>query len=131
MSSDRYRILCADDHEDTCFLLSTLFGSWGCEVRSAGSVEETLTLAGVKHFDLFILDYHFRDGSGVDLCRRLRQMRPQTPVIFYSGAAYESDKEQALGAGAEAYVVKPELKGLLNAVQGVLQKQKLGVNSQV
>ena len=131
MSSDRYRILCADDHEDTCFLLSTLFGSWGYEVKSAGSVEETLTIARMEHFDLFILDYHYRDGSGVDLCRQLRQIKPQTPVIFYSGAAYESDKEQALGAGAEAYIVKPELKGLLNAVQGVLQKQKLGVNSQV
>jgi len=111
-------------------LLSTLFDSWGYEVRSAGSVEETLTTAGMEHFDLFILDYHYRDGSGVDLCRRLRQIRPLTPVIFYSGAAYESDREQALGAGAEAYIVKPELKGLLTTVQGVLKSQQLGVDSQ-
>jgi CheY-like chemotaxis protein len=131
MSSDRYRILCADDHDDTCFLLSTLLNSWGYEVRSAGSVEETLTIAGMEHFDLFILDYYYRDGSGVDLCRQLRRMKPQTPVMFYSGAAYESDKEQALGAGAEAYLVKPELESLLTAIQGVLQRQKLGVNSQV
>jgi len=84
----------------------------------------------MEHFDLFILDYHYRDGSGVDLCRRLRQIRPLTPVIFYSGAAYESDREQALGAGAEAYIVKPELKGLLTTVQGVLKSQQLGVDSQ-
>ena len=131
MSPDRYRILCADDHDDTCFLLSTLFDSRGYEVRSAGSVEEALTIAGMEHFDLFILDYHYRDGSGVDLCRQLRRMRPQTPVMFYSGAAYESEKEQALGAGAEAYIVKPELEGLLTAVQEVMQRQRLGLNSQV
>jgi len=131
MSPDRYRILCADDHDDTCFLLSTLFDGWGYEVRSAGSVEETLTIAAMEHFDLFILDYHYRDGSGVDLCRQLRQIRPQTPVVFYSGEAYESDREQGLRAGAEAYVVKPEVKGLLTAVQEVLQRQKLGADSGV
>ena len=129
MSPDRYRILCADDHDDTCFLLTTLFDSWGYEVKSAGSIKETLTVAGMEHFDLFILDYHYRDGLGVDLCKQLRQMKPQTPVMFYSGAAFESEKEQALIAGAEAYIVKPELEGLLTAVQGVLQK--LGVSSQV
>ncbi len=44
--------------------------------------------------------------------------RSRRRVMFYSGAAYESDKEQALEAAAEAYVVKPELGGLLTAVQG-------------
>src|SRR3712207_3956207 len=92
------RILCVDDHDDTCFMLSALFRGIGYEVEHAGSVGAALSVAGAGHFDLFILDSHYPDGSGVDLCRRLRQVRPQTPVIFYSGAAFEGDRERGLSA---------------------------------
>jgi DNA-binding response OmpR family regulator len=46
-------------------------------------------------------------GSGIDLCKKLREFNPFTPVLFYSGAAYETDKQQAFVAGAQAYLVKP------------------------
>ena len=76
MSSERYRILCADDHDDTCFMLSALLGARGYEVKSAGSVSEALNIAGMEDFDLFILDAHYTDGSGFDLCLQLRRMKP-------------------------------------------------------
>ncbi len=34
-------------------------------------------------------------------------VNPWTPILFYSGAAYERDKQQAFAAGAQAYLVKP------------------------
>lgn len=126
MTNPQPRILCADDHEDTCFMLSALLGGSGYEVKHAVSVGEVLSLARAEDFDLFILDGRYPDGSGVDLCRELRQARPQTPVVFYSGAALPEDMALGLEAGAEAYVVKPLLDNLLTAVNGLLRGASRG-----
>jgi CheY-like chemotaxis protein len=45
MSARARRILCVDDHADTCFMLQTLFGRAGHEVVSAANVGEALRLA--------------------------------------------------------------------------------------
>ena len=42
---------------------------------------------------------------------------PGVPCIFYSGDAYELHRREALAAGAAAYVAKPDIDGLINAVQ--------------
>ena len=121
MTTPQPRILCVDDHDDTCSFLSALLGGSGYEVRSAGGVGEALGVARAEDFDLFVLDSRYPDGSGVELCQQLRQARPHTPVVFYSGAALAEDRAQGLGAGAAAYVVKPEIESLLTAVNGLLR----------
>ena len=47
------------------------------------------------------------DGSGLDLCKEIRASDPDTPIVFYSAAAFESDHEKALKHGAHAYLTKP------------------------
>jgi DNA-binding response OmpR family regulator len=54
-----------------------------------------------------VLDHWLPDITGDDLCRKLREFDRLTPILFYSGAAYESDKARAMAAGAQGYVVKP------------------------
>lgn len=123
MQHRKARILCVDNHEDTCFLLATLFGRLGHEVMVAGGVGEALRLAGETHFDLYIIDKYYRDGSGYDLCRRLVEAGSKSPVIFFSGDARESARAEALRAGAVLYVVKPSsLKELLKAAEGLLAR---------
>lgn len=131
MTTPQPRILCVDDHDDTCFFLSTLLGGSGYEVKHAASVGEALGVAREEHFDLFVLDSRYPDGSGVELCQRLRQARPPTPVVFYSGASLAEDEARALGAGAEAYVVKPEIDGLLTVVEMVLRGQEGGASGEL
>ena len=46
--------------------------------------------------------------SGQELTREVRKFNQRTPILFYSGAAYESDKQEARDAGAQGYLVKPE-----------------------
>ena len=41
------------------------------------------------------------------MCKKLREINPWTPILFYSGGAYERDKQQAFAAGAQGYLVKP------------------------
>jgi len=45
--------------------------------------------------------------SGTELTEKFRQFDRITPVLFYSGAVYEADKEAARVSGAQGYLVKP------------------------
>ena len=114
------RILCVDDDEETCVMLKTLLGGSNYEVTTSLTVTEAMMFAFTRDFDLFVIDNRLSDASGVDFCERLRELFPRTPVVFYSGAAYESDRRQGLCAGAEAYLQKPEVDGLLLTVNGLL-----------
>jgi two-component system, LytTR family, response regulator AlgR len=53
------------------------------------------------------MDNWLPDGSGIGLCRAIREFDPHTPILFYSAAAYERDIQEALRSGAQAYLVKP------------------------
>jgi DNA-binding response OmpR family regulator len=119
------RILCVDDNEDARFMLSTLFRQEGYTVATAGSIEEALPLARSEQFDLYVLDKLFPDGDGTDLCRELRGQNPQALVVIYSGAAYDEDKRAGFGVGAEAYVTKPNVEGLVAVVNDLLKGKAL------
>src|SRR5215207_3453711 len=66
------------------------------------------------------LDTWIGEESGIDLCGTLRAAHPDTPVVFYSAAAFDSDREAALRAGACAYVTKPGTDELAEAVRCAL-----------
>jgi two-component system OmpR family response regulator len=100
-------------------MLTTLLGR-NYETKSAAGLAATMELARREHFDLYILDNRFPDGTGPELCRRLRGLHPETPIIFYSGAVYESDKAEGICAGAQEYIAKPDIDGLTEAVRRVL-----------
>ena len=46
-------------------------------------------------------------STGLKLTAQIREFDTKTPILFYSGAAYDTDKENARKAGAQAYLVKP------------------------
>lgn len=120
MPEQTRRILCVDDNEDNSSMLTVLLGLSSYEAVAAGSVEEALRLAKSQSFDLFILDKRFPDGTGFALCQEIRQLHPDTPVIFYSGDAYSSDRQEGLSAGAQDYVAKPDIDKLLDTVNHFL-----------
>ena len=118
------RILYVDDHEDTSFMLTHLLGQSDYEVVTAPSVERALELIREEKFDLYVLDKRLPDGSGLDLCRRLNELTPDVPVIFYSGDAYELHRQQGIDAGADAYVTKPNVDKLVDKVHEILSEQQ-------
>jgi DNA-binding response OmpR family regulator len=73
----------------------------------ARNFNEGLRMAQRGYFDLYILDNWLPDGNGIELCRRIREFDPNTPVVFYSACAYSRDLETAYIAGAQEYFVKP------------------------
>ena len=72
----------------------------------AATVEEALDQAAVRPPDAAIIDLMLPDGSGVELCRRLREWTSM-PILVLSAIGDEETKVEALEAGADDYVTKP------------------------
>lgn len=106
-------VLYVEDDADTRELMAILLEWEGYQVVLATNCEEALLLTRVMRFDLVIMDNWMPGGSGIELCQKLREFDSTTPVIFYSGAAYECDKREAFASGAQAYLTKPTDNDLL------------------
>jgi two-component system phosphate regulon response regulator PhoB len=106
-SSSVGSILYIEDDEDTRELVTYLLARSNYKVVPAENYDNALLLAQANLFDLYLIDNWVSGRSGIDLCKKLRELNPWTPILFYSGAAYERDKQQAFAAGAQGYLVKP------------------------
>jgi len=116
LSNPRSRVLCVDDDEDSREMLSTLLRFSRIETKAVGTAAQALSLIQAERFDLYLLDAWLPDLDGFELCRRMRAFDPHTPILFYSGAASDADKKRGIEAGADAYVTKPDVDGLLGSV---------------
>jgi len=118
------RVLCVDDDEDSRDMLSTLLRFSRIEARAVATAAQALSLIQAERFDLYLLDAWLPDLDGFELCRRMRNFDPHTPILFFSGAAFEDDKKRGIEAGANAYVTKPDVDGLVGSItQFVFQAQ--------
>ena len=124
MSKVRCRILCVDDHADTAEMLGLLLSQEDYEVLTCSTFDEALQFAKNESFDLYVLDRRLPDGSGLDLCRKLNEITPSVPCIFYTGDAYELHRLQALESGADDYVSKPDVDALISAVHKLLSERE-------
>lgn len=124
MASSKCRILCVDDHEDTSSMLKLLLAQEDDEVVIARGMEEALRLVQSEKFDLYVLDKRLPDGTGIELCEMLNSLTPGVPCIFYTGDAYEIHRLEALNAGADAYVAKPDVEALITTVNSLLNDQQ-------
>jgi DNA-binding response OmpR family regulator len=99
------KILCVDDDEDTCEILSLVLKEYDLVV--AHTYQDALTKALSGSYDAILLDSQLPDGSGIDLCREIKESDSHIPIIFYSAHAYEHQIDAALQAGATTYLTKP------------------------
>ena len=120
MANPKCRVLCVDDHRDTSEMLQMLLSEENYKVHTAATIEEACRMAENTEYDLYVLDKRLPDGSGVELCEKLTTISPAVPCIFYTGDAYEIHRREAFAAGAAAFVAKPDIEGLINAVHQLL-----------
>lgn len=118
------RVLCVDDDLDACEMLSLLLKSQRIEVTCAQSAAEAWLKIKAECFDLYLLDAWLPQLDGFEFCRQIRQLDSKTPILFYSGAAYEADKQKGIAAGANAYVTKPDLEGLIETTLDLIAKAR-------
>jgi DNA-binding response OmpR family regulator len=124
MPEKKCRVLIIDDHEDTSEMLRLLLGEEDYEVTTAVTMQNALGLAKGREFDLYVLDKRLPDGNGLDLCAKLTAISPGVPCIFYTGDAYDVHRVEAMAAGADAYIAKPDIDGLIDKVNQLMAKRE-------
>ena len=112
-------MLCVEDDRDTCEVLSFVMTDY--EFIAVHSVDEAEKMIAEKSFDLFVLDNWLPDGSGVELCERIRASGSKAPIVFTSAIGQRKDIQLAMDAGADRYLVKPyEPETLVRTVKELL-----------
>jgi two-component system, OmpR family, KDP operon response regulator KdpE len=104
--TDRPRVLVIDDERQILRALKVILREAGYEVVEAATIKEALDRAAGRAPDAAIVDLMLPDGSGVELCRRLREWSTM-PIIVLSAIGEEEAKVEALEAGADDYLTKP------------------------
>jgi two-component system, OmpR family, response regulator len=122
--SDKKRILYVDGYEDNRVLLAYLLHQLEYSCVAASTLSEGISAARSEAFDLYILDSWYRDGTGIDLCKRIRGFDPSAPIIFFSAWPLESARQEAIRAGASAYLLKPALDEVLILTRILLGTQQ-------
>ena len=102
-----HRILVIDAEADLVATYRRLFGRRGYEVESAGTRAGGLALIDSASPDLVIADLELPDGAGLDLVRAARTASTSPRVIAVSGRPARGTREEAMAAGASAFIAKP------------------------
>jgi len=94
----------------------------GYEVTNARTKLEAEQLWPSKKFDLVILDVSLPDGSGYDICRKIRTSS-KVPIMFLTAADEETDIIMGLDIGGDDYITKPfKLAVFLSRVNALLRR---------
>lgn len=113
-------ILVVDDDREIRTLLSRYLDGQGFRVSVAGDRRECEQKIASLQFDLIVLDIMLPDGSGLDICRALRERKSHPPVILLTALKEDVDRIIGLELGADDYLGKPfnprELAARIRAV---------------
>jgi PAS domain S-box-containing protein len=99
-------ILIVEDHRETNLVMQMFLERQGYRVSSARTVTDALELATATNFDVVISDISLPDGTGLDLMRTLRAVKPVVGIAL-SGFGMETDIQRSLEAGFVEHLVKP------------------------
>jgi DNA-binding response OmpR family regulator len=118
------QILHVDDDPDIRLMMSACLKEFGYVVATAATNAEALELAKRIKFDLFILDVRLPDGNGIELCQRVNELQPNSPVVYYSAYASNEEQKAALSVAGDAYLKKPvSVRVLEQTIAGLLESR--------
>ncbi len=117
------RILLVDDEEQVVEVAQRILESLGYNVTAKTSAHETLLLF-TKHpsdFDLIITDQTMPYMMGTELCKKAKEIRPDIPVILFTGYIDESSNPEEIFPGVDGYCIKPiSFKEMADSVRQVI-----------
>ncbi len=117
------KVLIVEDELKMSSFLERGLKEEGYEVTVAADGARGWQLASEGHYDLFILDWMVPQISGVELCRKIRELGVRVPVILLTAKDSTEDKVSGLDAGADDYVTKPfSLDELLARIRALMRR---------
>lgn len=102
------RVMIVEDHRIVAEGLMALISGLPdmTVVGSAGSVAESAPLAESQAPDVALLDFRLPDGTGAEAGARIRELRPETKLIFLSRDGSDAARIAAVEVGASAFLHK-------------------------
>ena len=102
-------VLLVEDDDNVRFAMAALLAQEGYQVLTAATAHDALGVLRTPSspIDVVLLDVHLPDASGIDICARLCELHPGTPVIVCTGEATPEEAAELLRLGARRYLQKP------------------------
>jgi DNA-binding NtrC family response regulator len=123
----KYSILVVDDEVEICDLLQNFLTQEGYQVFSATNGVEAISLGKQNEPDLALLDIKMPGMDGIEVFRKLRQLRKDMGVIILTGYGTLGTAKEAMRLGAYDYLTKPFDLGLVkNVIQEALKNKPVG-----
>jgi two-component system, OmpR family, response regulator len=117
------RVLVIDDEPNIRELVQVALNFHGCAVTTGATGEDALQLAHAYDPDLIVLDVLLPDIDGFEVCRRLRSVANDVPVIFLTARDATADTVTGLTIGGDDYITKPfSVEALVARVRAVLRR---------
>lgn len=109
------KILIVEDLSETRRWLSEIVSAAfeQSEIHEAASMRAGIAQAAARDYDVALIDLGLPDGSGLDVLRNLRLLRPQTVCVVTTVMGDDASIVGALSAGAQGYLLKEQPQGLL------------------
>lgn len=101
------RILWVDDEIDLLKAYILFLEGKGCVVEAAHNGDDALNIVEEHDFDLIFLDENMPGLSGLETLSRIKQLRPNVPVVMITKSEAEDIMEEAIGSKIADYLIKP------------------------
>ncbi len=124
MAERKRRILCAESNRDVGDLIALMLEQKGYEVESVQTAADCMKVASTDRFDLYILNDTYIDADSLELCRRLREIDPITPVLLFSleSSGPRPAQQEPVQTGIKLYKSKTsDFVSLVQTIDQLLQ----------
>ena len=120
-------ILIAEDTDSNYILVKAILGK-SYHLERAKDGMEAVTMFEELHPDLILMDMKMPNLNGLDATKIIRELSPGIPIIALTAYAYEHDRQAALDAGCNDFLIKPYTQEILKELINKYLKQT-GVSS--
>jgi len=119
------RVLLVEDDPAMAQSVELMLKTAGMVVDATDLGEDGLEIGKLYDYDIIILDLGLPDMDGLEVLRRLRDARVETPVLILSGLTESEMKVKGLGTGADDYLTKPfDKQELLARIQAIVRRSQ-------
>lgn len=125
-------VLVVEDDAHMLEMILIILNHEGYRVRGAVNGKEALAEMESSPADLVVLDVMMPVMDGWDLCRELRLLNPELPIIMITAKHETSQKVKGFGLGADDYLVKPfDPQELVIRIKAVLRRYRIAADKRV